>query len=164
MLAAQDCGTVLGSISLVSESPDDVCVALLESVTVTRPVSPVTGRGVDVACSETVFVKLSPAAVGVPASGPPVKVLRIRARNVMVADPSCATEIGANTTVNVPSGFCVTDWYGSLGSVPGTGAQSSGAPLTWLVLESSGQRPLGTVSVTVMFDMSAYSPASICNV
>jgi hypothetical protein len=58
--------------------------------------------------------------------------------------PLCATAMGWNTTVKVPSGFWVTDWYGTLGMSP-VGAQSAGEPVTKL-LAPSGQIPLGTVS------------------
>src|SRR5665647_3592445 len=82
----------------------------------------------------------------------------------MTVDPLWLTSIGWNTTVKVPSRFWVTDWNASDGANPAPGPHSAGAPEAWLLTLSSGQMPLGSTSVTVMAELSVYSPASTCNV
>ena len=44
--------------------------------------------------------------------------------------PSAGTLTGENTTVNVPSAFWVTDWYGTDGAKPAPESHSAGAPVT----------------------------------
>lgn len=74
MSALQSCGTTRGWISLVNAMLRLVWVALLWSVTVAAPLSPVvvSVRGLVVALRSTLLVKESPSAVGSPASDPPV--------------------------------------------------------------------------------------------
>ena len=78
----------------------------------------------------------------------------------MFSEPLRGTATGSKTTVKLPSGFWVTDWYGSEGAKPAAGAQSAGAPAAWLLTSSSGHTPLGSTSVITMAELSVYSPES----
>ena len=57
---------------LVSVPSEVVWVAEVPSCTVWLPATPVAATGVEVPCSVATLVKLSPAAIGTPASAPPV--------------------------------------------------------------------------------------------
>ena len=87
MSSAQFCSATRGWISFDRVPPPLVWVTLLLSVTVVGAVSKEPAIGVDVPTSVAVLVKVSPVAVGSPASAPPVYVVRIRAWKVMVAVP-----------------------------------------------------------------------------
>ena len=78
-----------------------------------------------------VLVKVSPDDVGSPASGPPVKVVRIRAEYWIRAVPFAPIVSGENVTSKEPSAFCTTlVIVAPVGAKAAEGSQSAGAPVT----------------------------------